>query len=121
MIHDIHNLVGNGDFFDDLFPLFDPLNAAAATGLLVEIFFGDFAALLSVMLVVVANAFVGGCVVGLTAYCLAVYCLTAYCSLFCDIGPQLLEFLDGLGSDSIEKIEFWLEKSLEFWLEIPYT
>ena len=31
-------------------------------------------------------------------------------------GPDLP---DGLGPNSIEK--FWLEKSLEFWLEIPYT
>ena len=35
---------------------------------------------------------------------------------------QLLASLP-LGPNSIETfwLEFWLEKSLEFWLEIPYT
>ena len=37
-------------------------------------------------------------------------------------GDEGLVHVD-LGPNSIEKfrLEFWLEKSLEFWLEIPYT
>ena len=35
------------------------------------------------------------------------------------MNSSTLTVLKCLGSDSIEK--FWLEKSLEFWLEIPYT
>ena len=38
-------------------------------------------------------------------------------------GPRGAERAGPQGPNSIEKIwlEFWLEKRLEFWLEIPYT
>ena len=48
-------------------------------------------------------------------------------SLHADVVHEALERgqpdVDELGSNSIEKfwLEFWPEKSLEFWLEIPYT